>query len=135
MNLMSANDMRITSVNGCVIVEAKKELLLKCGGSYIRISSTGIEDGTQGNRIVKSAAFGRQGPSSLGESMNTWKHALCDEQFVLTWPFDAKPLANRKFSIIREDGSVIRGVSDAQGKTGIQKSLFTDGVRLRIDPE
>ncbi|WP_175780316.1 type VI secretion system Vgr family protein [Burkholderia anthina] len=135
MHLMSEKDMRMTSANGRVTIEAKSELFLKCGGSYIRISSTGIEDGTQGNRTLKSAAFSRQGPSSLAESMNTWKHANFDEEFALQWPFDGKPVANRKFSIIREDGSVLQGVTDANGKTGLQKSIFADDVRLRLDPE
>ncbi|MCP3726043.1 type VI secretion system tip protein VgrG [Paraburkholderia sp. CNPSo 3272] len=65
MHLTSDKDMWMTSANGRVTIEAKSELLLKCGGSYVRISPTGIEDGTQGNRKIKSAAFSRQGPASL----------------------------------------------------------------------
>ncbi|MBG0881268.1 type VI secretion system tip protein VgrG [Burkholderia sp. 9775_39] len=135
MALISEKDMRISSANSRVTIEAKSELILKCGGSYIRISATGIEDGTQGDRTIKSTAFSRQGPSSLAESMNTWKHANFDEEFVLQWPFDGKPVANQKFTIIREDGSILRGSTDANGKTGLQKSIFADGVRLKIDPE
>ncbi|MGS1003324.1 type VI secretion system Vgr family protein [Burkholderia glumae] len=135
MHLMSDKDMRMTSANGRVTIEAKNELILRCGGSYIRIASTGIKDGTQGNRTIKSAAFSRQGPSSLGESMNTWKHANFDEEFVIRWPYSGKPVANRKYSILREDGSVIRGVTDTEGKTELQKTLFAEGLRLRIDPE
>ncbi|MFT4437669.1 DUF2345 domain-containing protein [Caballeronia sp. 15715] len=135
MRLLADQNMTITSVNGRVTIEAKEELLLKCGGSYFRMSATGIEDGTRGDRQFKSASFGRQGPSSLGESMNTWKHAKFDEQFALKWPFDNTPVANRAFSIVREDGSVIKGVTDSAGMTGLQKSVFVDGVRLRIDPE
>jgi type VI secretion system secreted protein VgrG len=135
MRLLADQNMTITSVNGRVTIEAKEELLLKCGGSYFRMSATGIEDGTRGDRTFKSASFGRQGPASLGESMNTWKHAKFDEQFVLKWPVDNEPVANRAFSIIREDGSVIKGVTDNAGMTGLQKSIFVDGVRLRIDPK
>jgi type VI secretion system secreted protein VgrG len=135
MRLLADQNMTITSVNGRVTIEAKEELLLKCGGSYFRMSSTGIEDGTRGDRQFKSASFSRQGPSSLAESMNTWKHAKFDEQFALKWPFDNTPVINRAFSIIREDGSVIKGVTDSAGMTGLQKSLFVDGVRLRIDPK
>jgi type VI secretion system secreted protein VgrG len=135
MRLLADQNMTITSVNGRVTIEAKEELLLKCGGSYFRMSSTGIEDGTRGDRQFKSASFSRQGPSSLSESMNTWKHAKFDEQFALKWPFDNTPVTNRAFSIVREDGSVIKGVTDSAGLTGLQKSLFVDGVRLRIDPE
>jgi type VI secretion system secreted protein VgrG len=135
MRLMADKDMTITSANGRVTIEAKEELLLKCGGSYIRVTATGIEDGTRGDRTFKAAAFGRQGPTSLAASMNTWEHAKFDEQYSLTWPFDGTPVRNRGFSIVREDGSVIRGVTDTDGKTGLQKSLFVDGVRLRIHPE
>ncbi|WP_126284605.1 type VI secretion system Vgr family protein [Burkholderia stagnalis] len=135
MHLISDECMRITSANGSVVIEAKEELLLRCGGSYVRISSTGIEDGTRGNRTIKSAAFGREGPASLAESMNTWKHAKFDEEFVIKWPYSGRPVANRRYSIVREDGSVIGGVTDAEGKTGLQKTIFAEGMRLRIDPE
>jgi type VI secretion system secreted protein VgrG len=133
LDVTADKDVKITSVNGKVVIEAKEELLLMCGGSYVRLGRTGIEDGTRGDRTVKAAGFSRQGPASLAESMNTWNHTKFDEQFALKWRFDGKPVANRKFSIIREDGSVIRGVTDAEGRTGLQKSLFVGGVRLRID--
>ncbi|MEX3949502.1 DUF2345 domain-containing protein [Paraburkholderia sp. EG287B] len=60
--------MQIRSTNGRVTIEAKEELLLKCGGSCVQISSTGIEDGTKGNQTTKSTAFSRQGHSSLAET-------------------------------------------------------------------
>uniref|UniRef100_UPI0015896DF8 DUF2345 domain-containing protein n=1 Tax=Burkholderia sp. BCC1640 TaxID=2676294 RepID=UPI0015896DF8 len=135
MHLMSEKDMRMTSANGRVTIEAKSELILKCGGSYVRISSTGIEDGTRGNRTIKSAAFSRQGPSSFAETVNNWKHAPFDEEFTLKWPHSGEPVGHRAFSIIRDDGSVIQGMTDAEGKTGIQRAIFAEGVRLRIDPD
>lgn len=135
MRLLADQNVTVTSANGRVVIEAKEELLLKCGGSYLRMSATGIEDGTRGERMIKSSGFGREGPTSLAQEMNTWKHANFDEQFVLKWPFDGEPVRNRKFSLIRDDGSVIRGVTDAEGKTSLQKSLFSEGLRLRIDSE
>ncbi|MGT2491018.1 DUF2345 domain-containing protein [Cupriavidus basilensis] len=48
MRLLSDKNMTISSANGRVVIEAREELLLKCGGSYLRLSSTGIEDGTRG---------------------------------------------------------------------------------------
>lgn len=133
MDLLSEKNMRITSANGRVTIEAKEELLFKCGGSYIRISATGIEDGTRGNRTIKSAAFSRQGPSSLAETVNNWKHAPFDEEFTLKWPFSEEPVTGQKFSIIRDDGSVIQGATDSAGTTSLQRALFAESVRLRID--
>ena len=133
MRLLADKNMTITSVNGRVTIEAKEELLLKCGGSYFRMSSTGIEDGTRGDRTFRSASFGRQGPASLGESMNAWTHAKFNEHFSLRWPFDNNPIGSQKFSVVREDGSVIRGTASAEGKTDLQKSVSVDPLRLRID--
>jgi type VI secretion system secreted protein VgrG len=135
MRLKANQDVAVSSENGCVVIDAKQELLLRCGGSYIRLTPTGIEDGTRGDRVWKASAFSRQGPSSLAQEMNTWPHAKFDEQYVLRWPFDNAPVAHHKFTVVREDGSVIRGTTDAEGRTGLQKSLFTDRLRLHIDPD
>lgn len=135
MRLLADQNMTITSVNGRVTIEAKEELLLKCGGSYLRMSSTGIEDGTRGDRTWKATGFSRDGPASLGQSMNTWKNAKFNEHFSLKWPFDDNPTGNQKFSVVREDSSVIRGTASAEGKTDMQKSVSVDPLRLRIDPD
>lgn len=132
MHLMSDKDMRITSANGRVTIEAKEELLFKCGGSYVRIAPTGIEDGTRGNRTIKSAAFSRQGPSSLAETMNTWKHARFDDSYVVRNPSTGEPLTNVQAEIKRDDGSVLKVLTDELGKTPQQKSLFTEHVRIRL---
>jgi type VI secretion system secreted protein VgrG len=83
--------------------------------------------------MIKSAAFSRQGPSSLAETVNNWKHAPFDEEFTLRWPFSDEPVTGQKFSIVRDDGSVIQGATDSAGKTGLQRALFAESVRLRID--
>ncbi|MEM5426813.1 type VI secretion system tip protein VgrG, partial [Paraburkholderia ferrariae] len=87
------------------------------------------------NRTIKSAAFSRQGPSSLAQTVNSWKHAPFDEEFTLKWPFSDEPVHNQKFSIIRDDGSVIQGSTNAWGKTSLQRGLAAENVRLRIDGE
>ncbi|WP_176078978.1 hypothetical protein [Paraburkholderia tuberum] len=53
----------------------------------------------------------------------------------MKWPFSDEPVKNRKFSIIREDGSVISGATNAAGKTSLQQAMFAENVRLRIDGE
>ncbi|RDK03181.1 type VI secretion system tip protein VgrG [Paraburkholderia lacunae] len=65
INIASEKDTTITSSNGRVVIEAKTELLFKCGGSYFRMTSTGIEDATPGDRKWKAAAYDRQGPASM----------------------------------------------------------------------
>jgi type VI secretion system secreted protein VgrG len=65
MNLASEKDTTITSSNGRVVIEAKTELLLKCGGSYFRMTATGIEDATPGDRTWRAAAYERRGPGDM----------------------------------------------------------------------
>ncbi len=65
IQMASEKDATITSSNGRVVIEAKDELLFKCGGSYLRLTCTGIEDATRGDRISKAAAHVRQGPASI----------------------------------------------------------------------
>ncbi|MDN7934629.1 DUF2345 domain-containing protein [Burkholderia metallica] len=55
----------VTSNQSRVTIEATVEIILKCGGSYIRLNADGIEDGTRGARTIRPAAFSREGPSSV----------------------------------------------------------------------
>ncbi|TPQ40154.1 type VI secretion system Vgr family protein [Cupriavidus pinatubonensis] len=131
MRLLADKHMTITSANGRVVIEAKDELLLKCGGSYLRMSSTGIEDGTRGDRTIRSAAFSRQGPSSLAQSMNTWQHAKFNDTYVLRNPSTGEPLSNSAIEIARGDGTRLKMQTDASGKTPVQKSIFVEPVQIR----
>jgi len=65
VHIASQKDTIITSSQGRVVIEAKKELLFKCGGSYFRMTSTGIEDATRGDRTSKAVSFKRTGPASM----------------------------------------------------------------------
>lgn len=118
----------------CVTVEATEEILFKCGGSYIRISATGIEDGTKGNRTIKSAGLSEQGPASLAQSMDSWKHAKFDEQFAVNWMFDEKSVQNQSFKMLLGNDGVIKGATNTAGETSLQKSVSVDALRLRLDP-
>ena len=69
MHLISGKNTLITSANGKVEINAKEEILLKCGGSYIRINASGIEDGTPGASVVKAGSHGRPGPASLPQTL------------------------------------------------------------------
>jgi type VI secretion system secreted protein VgrG len=132
VRLLADKNMTISSANGRVVIEAKDELLFKCGGSYLRMSSTGIEDGTRGERTVKSVAFSRQGPSSLAQEMNTWKHANFHDAYVIRNPSTGEPLANARVEILRDDGTKLKMKTDPAGRVPLQKSLFVEPLRIRL---
>jgi type VI secretion system secreted protein VgrG len=64
VNIASDKDTTITSVNGRVVIEAAEELLFKCGSSYFRMTRTGIEDATLGERVWRAVAYDRLAPNS-----------------------------------------------------------------------
>ena len=66
--------------------------------------------------------------------MNTWPKTDFDEAFVLAQE-NGRPLANMPYEITRTDGSLIRGVTDTEGKTGLQKSLSLENISVRILPK
>jgi len=110
MRLMAAQNVTVTSANGRVVIEAQKELLLKCGGSYLRMTSTGIEDGTRGDRNSKAAAFGRQGPASM---------------------LDPEPLRNKLPALPLFLDTVASPASRSAIPVGMPYRLLADGVPVK----
>ena len=77
LNMAAKQDIKIDSVDGKLTITASKELTLMCGGSYIKISSEGIELGTADNVYIKSNAMQKMGPNTLEcEKPNFTKNEL-----------------------------------------------------------
>ncbi|WJF92075.1 type VI secretion system tip protein VgrG [Paraburkholderia bonniea] len=132
MRLMAEQNMTITSTRGRVIIEAKEELLLKCGGSYLRMSSTGIEDGTRGDRAIKSASFEKQGPASLAQHLNSLPKTAFNDPYVIRNKITGEALQHQSYEIVRQDGTRIKGITDDMGRTSVQKSHDIENIVIRI---
>ena len=77
LNMAAKQDIKIDSVDGELTITANEELTLMCGGSYIKISSAGIELGTTDNVYIKSNAMQKMGPNTLEcEKPNFTKNEL-----------------------------------------------------------
>ncbi|WP_333994455.1 type VI secretion system Vgr family protein [Burkholderia orbicola] len=131
LRLLSELGMTLKSNNGSIVIDAKTELMLKCGGSYIRISAEGIEDGTRGARTVKSASFSRQGPSSVAEHMNSLPKPAFNDKYILRDRITGDPLKNHPYEIVRGDGTRLSGVTDELGHTTEQKNNDIETVMIR----
>lgn len=77
MQMIADKNMAITSANGTVEITAREEILLKCGGSYIRINALGIESGTRGDIQFKADKHGYQGPASLPAVLPQLPNSVC----------------------------------------------------------
>ena len=65
LSLMAKDEIQINSVDNSVTLTAPRDITLISGGSYIKINGQGIELGTPGNVVIKSAAFQKMGPASM----------------------------------------------------------------------
>ncbi|KQR80020.1 hypothetical protein ASG35_30600 [Burkholderia sp. Leaf177] len=132
MRLLADQNMTITSVNGWVTIEAKEELLLKCGGSYLRMSATGIEDGTRGDRTWKAASFSKAEASSLAQHMNSLPKTAFNDPYVLRNKITGDVLKQQPYEIVRGDGTRINGLTDEMGRTSVQKGHDIESVVIRL---
>jgi type VI secretion system secreted protein VgrG len=67
--MAAKQDIKVDSVEGKITVSADKDITLICGGSYIKITSEGIELGTAGNLRFKSAVLQKMGPVNKSQTI------------------------------------------------------------------
>ncbi|WP_345492581.1 DUF2345 domain-containing protein, partial [Orbus sasakiae] len=76
MDIAAKQDMTIDSVDGQVSLSANNEMVLACGGSYIKLSSAGIEIGSSANVSLKCTAMQKMEPATKNASSSL--PGLCD---------------------------------------------------------
>ena len=116
MNVSALQDITVASGQGSVKVNASKELILSCGGAYIKLSGGNIELGCQGNILLKAANVNQTGPASLDTPPVTFPKGY-SEGFTTT---SSKSGAIKPFTTYRittAEGEVYNGVSSATGET------------------
>jgi type VI secretion system secreted protein VgrG len=122
--------LNITQTGNRIVINAKEDIVINGGGSYVKFSKAGIEHGTTGTFVAHAASHSFVDPKSLALASNEMEKGHFDQTPILR-DLDG-PLANRKFELTREDGTIIRGVTDAEGRIPIQKGIDMATVKLRI---
>lgn len=67
MEISALKDLKICSVDGKLILAATKEIWIGAGGSYIKITPNGIENGTPGDILEKCASWDK--PSAVSDKI------------------------------------------------------------------
>jgi type VI secretion system secreted protein VgrG len=62
VEIASQRDAHIRSAQGSVLIEADKEIVLRCGRSYYRITPRGITHGTPGDYTERAVSWHRVNP-------------------------------------------------------------------------
>ncbi|MGE4449422.1 MAG: DUF2345 domain-containing protein, partial [Azospira sp.] len=115
------DSLTIISSDDRIFANAKEHITFACGGAYIKIAGGNIDIHCPAIASFKAGNYKIEGPTSLAQAMNSWGQTKHDKEVVLRL-HTGEAAINRKFRIEREDGSVLSGVSDGDGKTGLQKS-------------
>ena len=121
MAFQAKDDLELVSIMEHIDFAAGKRIVIATeGGASITIDG-GITVECPGTITVHASQKSFAGPTSLSREMNTWPKTAFDQEVILRL-HTGEPATNRRFEILREDGSTIRGTSDSEGRTGIQKS-------------
>ena len=123
--------LKLISAKSKVEIAAHDEILLTAKGSYTKINGKGIEHGTPKAFTWYTPTLGMPGPKNLAMSFNEMPQSKFDQELFLMLP-NGNPAKNIRFEIHREEGSVIKGVTDASGNTKIQKSDSWGKYEVRL---
>jgi len=134
MSLVSHDGMSIASANGRVTITAKEEILLVCGGSYLRITPSGIEDGTRGDRTIYSASYQKLGPKGVSAAipaLPTMTGAF-NQAFVVRWTGTQIPAGNAKYQLFSDGTLIAEGITNEKGETSLTNSHVPQDAVLKL---
>lgn len=136
MHLTSLKDMTITSTGGKTVVAAKDELLLTCGGAYIRLKGGQIEYGSPSNQTVKATNWVVEGAASMDVSHPQFPQSMPKQ--TLRFQLSSSPQSPMKarafepYELYANGALILKGMSDAQGNVQIDHDIPTDSYQLRL---
>ena len=139
LNMAAKQDIKIDSVDGKLTITASKELTLMCGGSYIKISSAGIELGTADNVYIKSNALQKMGPATkdilkiiLPNISNYISVGQYSMKFLLT-DNNGQFIADMPYKIWHGESIYAMGTTDSDGYTSTVYSETEIPLHVEID--
>ena len=115
LHAMAKTDIKIESVQGRVEISAPQELLLSCGGAYIRLKGGDIEIGAPGNIYHKAAHVEKLAAASI-----TTPPRVLPAGYSATYSLNELAQAPRPFTRYRITsalGEIFNGVTDRDGYT------------------
>ncbi|EHN8740005.1 type VI secretion system tip protein VgrG [Enterobacter hormaechei] len=127
----STQDTHISSGRKMVIT-AQDELTLICGGGYIKIKGGNVEIGGPGKLLIKNTGIRKAGTGSMQGVMKSFESSTFDEKFVIRNALTQEPLPGKAYKITMPNGSVVTGITDAQGATTLNSSDLIDDMIITL---
>lgn len=135
LDLIAEKVVRLLSTTSRIEIHAKDEVLISAGGSFIKISASGITNGTSGTWTAQASMHSMPGPATKPYVM---PHVLKSElqksdlefRHVTHW---GAPLAGAAYKATLSDGSVRKGFLDALGMGRISDVPPGVGAKIEYD--
>ena len=123
---------KFISAKKSIQIAAKDEVLLTAKGSYIKVNSAGIEQGTPATHIVYAATKTMVGPRSLAFGLPQLPKNY-QEYFVLRDQDSNQPMPFYPYKIKRESGMLVEGMTDEQGQTETITGMKPEKITLMAE--
>lgn len=128
----ASENVTVTASHGKVVIMAAKELLLATAdGAYLKLAGADAEMGGPGKLAQKFSDHHWDGPGSVSTDLPEFDNGQPDQKFILQHDAHDEALRqlapNRDYEIQMNDGSIVKGTSDAEGKTDL---LARDAMRI-----
>ncbi|WP_370565967.1 DUF2345 domain-containing protein [Cupriavidus sp. UME77] len=131
MEVVARDTLKVTSTEGRIEVTAAKEIVFNVGGTYYRMTPSGIESGTSGAWTVRAGSKQLTGPKTASVPMPSFGKGY-EGFYKLHWDGTDHLAPHQSYRITRADGSLIEGVTNAQGETALKLAEFGETVKIEI---
>ena len=113
------NDVTVTATNGAILLNAKSSITFMSGNAGIRIAD-GCVDVFGPTRVhLNTGDFDVPGPKSINGALPNFKADDTGRLFRLVRPLDNLPVAGMPYRVVKADGSVVTGTTNAKGETDL----------------
>lgn len=136
MHLTSLKDMTVTSTGGKTVIAAKDELLLTCGGAYIRLKGGQIEYGSPANQTVKATNWVVAASESMDITHPQFPQSLPKQ--TLRFQLSASPQSPMKarafepYALYANGALLTKGLTDRNGNIEIEHDISIEKYRVEL---
>ncbi|EAB7524959.1 type VI secretion system Vgr family protein [Escherichia coli] len=130
LSMSSQQNLDIQSSEGKVTVSANQELILACGGAYIKLSGGNIELGCPGQILLKSTNMQKMGPTSLDIASVEMPRGF-GGGFILTDEAGV-PQPSTPYRLTTAEGDILQGITDKNGKTAPVNTSIPSVVKVEF---
>ncbi|MDN4386794.1 DUF2345 domain-containing protein, partial [Citrobacter portucalensis] len=131
IDTVAKKDITITSVEGKVLVTAADELVLNCGGAYIKLSGGNVEIGCPKNILLKSISVQKMSMTDFRIPPIELPKGF-EERFTVRDKKSGEIVPFARYRITTEKGQIFEGRTDTEGKTASVYTALPESLKVEL---